>query len=123
MRACEMQFFTSLKLHRMISRPISDGERDRHEAAKLTNCEPRELSFTGVWSVYRTMLQGIEVRDQREWHDRLDRALRYASKETLPKRPGRSIPRAAYGRRPKTTHFQKRKKPEKPADTTEPKPK
>ena len=35
----------------------------RREAAKLANCEPRELSFTGVWSVYRTMLQGIEVRD------------------------------------------------------------
>ena len=95
----------------------------RREAAKLANCEPRELSFTGVWSVYRTMLQGIEVRDQSEWHDRMDRALRYASKEKLPKRPGRSFPRAAYGRRPKTTHFQKRKKPEKPTDTTEPKPK
>lgn len=95
----------------------------RREAAKIANCEPRELSFTGVWSVYRNMLQGIEVRDQSEWLDRLDRALRYASKEKLPKRPGRSFPREAYGRRPKTTHFQKRKKREKPSDSTEPEPK
>jgi hypothetical protein len=83
----------------------------RREAAKLAECEPRELSFTGVWSVYRHMLQGIELRDPSEWTARLNRALQYATKQKLPKRPGRSYPREAYPRRPKTTHFQKRKKP------------
>lgn len=91
----------------------------RREAAKIGQCEPRELSFTGVWSVYRHMLQGIEVSDPIQWHQRLDRVLRYASQQKLPKRPGRSYPREAYARRPKTTHFQKRKKPKKPNESDE----
>jgi hypothetical protein len=85
----------------------------RREAAIVGKCEPRELSFTGVWSVYRHMLQGIEISDPSGWTDRLNRALNYASQQKLPKRPGRSYPREAYPRRPKTTHFQKRKKPDK----------
>jgi hypothetical protein len=89
----------------------------RREAAIIGKCEPRELSFTGVWSVYRHMLQGIEVSDPSQWIERLNRALKYASQQKLPKRPGRSYPREAYPRRPKTTHFQKRKKPEKPNET------
>lgn len=95
----------------------------RREAAKLGNVEPRELSYTGVWSVYRHMLQGIEVSEPEQWIARLDRALHYASQQKLPKRPGRSYPREAYARRPKTTHFQKRKKPEKPTDSDNPQPK
>jgi hypothetical protein len=89
----------------------------RREAAKIADCEPRELSFTGVWSVYRHMLQGIEVSDPSQWTERLDRAIGYAAQQKLPKRPGRSYPREAYTRRAKSTHFQKRKKPEKPNDS------
>jgi Transposase DDE domain len=92
----------------------------RREAAVVGKCEPRELSFTGVWSVYRHMLQGIEISDPSQWTDRLNRALKYASQQKLPKRPGRSYPREAYARRPKTTHFQKRKKPNKPNESEEP---
>jgi Transposase DDE domain len=92
----------------------------RREAAVIGNCEPRELSFTGVWSVYRHMLQGIEIREPSQWAERFDRALTYASKQKLTKRPGRSYPREAYPRRPKTTHFQKRKKPDKPAESAMP---
>lgn len=95
----------------------------RREAAKLGNVEPRGLSYTGVWSVYRHMLQGIEVSEPEQWIARLDRALHYASQQKLPKRPGRSYPREAYARRPKTTHFQKRKKPEKPTDSDKQQPK
>lgn len=91
----------------------------RREAAKVGECEPRELSFTGVWSVYRHMLQNIEISDPSQWVARLDRALHYASQQKLPKRPGRSYPREAYARRPKSTHFQKRKKPDKPSEPTE----
>ena len=95
----------------------------RRQAAKMVKCEPRELSFTGVWSVYRHMLQGIEVEHPGQWPARLDRALRYASQQKLPQRPGRSYPREAYPRRPKTTHFQKRKKPRKPHQSLQPTPK
>ncbi len=59
----------------------------RREAAKIANCAPRKISFTGVWSVYRHMLQGIEVRNPSEWQAQLERALNYASKLTLPNRP------------------------------------
>jgi hypothetical protein len=95
----------------------------RREAAQVGQCEPRELSFTGVWSVYRHMLQSIDVSDPSQWVARLDRALHYASQQKLPKRPGRSYPREAYGRRPKTTHFQKRKKPDKPNESAKETPK
>jgi hypothetical protein len=91
----------------------------RREAAKIADCEPRELSFTGVWSVYRHMLQGIEVSDPGQWTERLDRAIGYAAQQKLPKRPGRSYPREAYTRRAKSTHFQKRKKPDKPNESAE----
>ncbi len=92
----------------------------RRQAAVIAKCEPRKLSFTGVWSVYRHMLQGIEVSDPSQWTARLDRALKYASQQKLPRRPGRSYPRQAYGKRPKSTHFQKRKKTNKPSDSQEP---
>ena len=92
----------------------------RRQAAVVGECEPRELSFTGVWSVYRHMLQGVQLVDPSQWPARLDRVLWYASQKKLPKRPGRSYPREAYGRRPKTTHFQKRKKPQKTDEPIDP---
>lgn len=88
----------------------------RREAAKIAKCEPRDLSFTGVWSVYRHTLQGIEVTDPSHWQERLERALMYCSKQLLPKRPGRSYPREAYGKRAKSTHYQKRKTSIPPED-------
>lgn len=89
----------------------------RRQAAVEAKCEPRDLSFTGVWAVYRHMLQGIEVSNREQWSARLEQAIKYAAQQKLPKRPGRHYPREAYGRRPKTTHFQKRKKPEKPSES------
>lgn len=67
----------------------------RRQAAALAKCGPRELSFTGVWSVYRHMLQGIEVRDPSEWHAGLEQAIKYAAQQKLPRRPGRSHPQKA----------------------------
>jgi hypothetical protein len=95
----------------------------RRQAAELAHLDPRDLSFTGVWSVYRHMLQGIEVRNVSEWHDRFDRAIKYASQQKLPKRPGRSYTRESYARRPKSSHFKKRKKPEKLDNPPPPEPK
>lgn len=92
----------------------------RREAAKVGNCQPRELSFTGVWSVYRHMLQGIELHDPGQWTARLDRALRYASKQKLTIRPGRSYPREVYTKRPKSTAFKKRIRPDETQNPDEP---
>ncbi len=52
-----------------------------------------------------TCSKGIEVRDPSEWQAQLERALHYASKLTLPNRPGRSYPREAYPRRPNPHTF------------------
>lgn len=91
----------------------------RRQAAALAQCEPRRLSFTGVWMVYRQMLQGLDRLDPADWPRVLERALEYAAKQKLPDRPGRSYPREAYGRRTKSTHFQKRKRRDPPATTNQ----
>ena len=48
-------------------------------------------------------------------------SLRIAVQDKLPNRPDRQYPREAYARRPKTTHFKKRKPPstsDKPNENT-----
>lgn len=92
----------------------------RRQAAAIIRCAPRRLSFTGVWAVYRHRLQGLERLDPADWPRVLDQALSAAAKQTLPDRPGRRFPRAAYGRRAKSTHFQKRIRPDPPATTDQP---
>lgn len=89
----------------------------RRQAAFIANCTPRELSFTGVWTVYRQHLQYRLFKDAEQWKEQFDVALDRASKQKLPNRPGRSYKREAYPRRPKTTHFQKRKRREKQNDS------
>lgn len=89
----------------------------RRQASFIAKCTPRELSFTGVWTVYREHIQSKTFKDGAEWQGNYEIALDRASKQKLPNRPGRSFPREAYARRPKTTHFQKRKRKEKPSET------
>ena len=91
----------------------------RRQAAFVAKCTPRELSFTGVWTVYRHHLQSKLFQDGAQWKEQFEIALDRASKQKLPNRPGRSFPREAYPRRPKTTHFQKRKRKEKPSESDE----
>lgn len=95
----------------------------RRQASFIANCTPRELSFTGVWNVYRHHLQSRIAKDTTQWHAQFEIALQRASLQMLTKRTGRSYPREAYPRRSKTTHFQKRKKKEKPSESDEAKPK
>ena len=95
----------------------------RRQAAFIANCTPRELSFTGVWTVYRHNLQARSFKDADQWKEQFDIALQRAAKQKLPNRPGRSFPREAYPRRPKTTHNQKRNRTQKPKETEEPPPK
>jgi len=86
----------------------------RRQAATKAKCQPRELSFTGVWIVYRHQLQNSMLTNAQELEEALNIAIHRASQQRLPKRPGRSYPREAYKRRPKSTHFQTRKRRAKP---------
>jgi hypothetical protein len=86
----------------------------RRQAAKLENVTPRRLSFTEVWTTFRTFLIEKDPCDAATWQERYDEALRLAAKYCkLPNRKKpRNYPRQAHARRPKSTKFikQQRKK-------------
>lgn len=93
----------------------------RRQAAELAQLAPRRLSFKRVWTTFTIFLLRKPTTDNfTEWDARYTEALRIAQKDKLPNRPGRQFPRAAYPRRPKTTHFKKRKAPRGNDETTEP---
>ena len=79
----------------------------RRGAAKIANVEPRRLSFTGVWTTMQAYLLRQPPCSAAEWVARYDRALRSAAQAKLPNRPGRSYPRQAHPRAPKSTKFMK----------------
>jgi hypothetical protein len=87
----------------------------RRQAAKLAGLPPRRLSFTGVWNTFQSFLLTQPPCRASEWTTRYEEALRIASRDKLPNRPGRSYPRRAHPRRPKSTKFMKQKiaKPKK----------
>ena len=80
----------------------------RRQAAAKAKLPPRRLSFKGVWDVFRIFLLRSNYPRTADWESIYERALNMAAKEKLPNRPGRSYPREAYKRRPKSQHFQKR---------------
>lgn len=79
----------------------------RREAAKVAKLPPRRLSFTGVWNTMQSCLLHQSRCDASTWQERYAEALSMASKDTLPNRPGRSYPRRAHPKRPKSTKFMK----------------
>lgn len=84
----------------------------RREAAKVAGVEPRRLSFTGVWTTMQTCLLRQPPCAWSEWQERYETAVRIAATYKLPNRPGRTYPRRAHPRRPKSTKFmQKQTKP------------
>lgn len=85
----------------------------RQQAAQLINEPPRRMSFKRVWTTFRTFLWSKMFTDPTAWRNQYRKALGYAMKDKLPKRPGRSFDREAYHRRHKSTSFKKRipKKP------------
>ena len=95
----------------------------RRQAAVVANCKPRELSFTGVWTIYRHFLQGEQFSGGDHLQAQFDLALRYASQQKLRKRPGRSFPREAYRKTSKSSNYKKRNPPEKPNESKVPTPK
>lgn len=79
----------------------------RRQAAKLAGVAPRRLSFTGVWNTFESFLLTKPPCSAPEWTLRYEAALKIASRDKLPNRPGRSYPRRAHPRRPKSTKFMK----------------
>ena len=79
----------------------------RRQAAKLAGLPPRRLSFTGVWNTFESFLLTQPPCSAAEWTERYEEALTIASRDKLPNRPGRSYPRRAHPRRPKSTKFMK----------------
>lgn len=80
----------------------------RRQAAKIANIPPRRLSFTKVWNTFQSFLLHRNPCSPAECRIRYDDALRRATRDKLPNRPGRSSPRQAHPRRPKSTKFMKR---------------
>ncbi len=80
----------------------------RRQAAAVAKLPPRRLSFTGVWNTFESFLLHQPPCDAEEWMARFERALKVASRDKLPNRPGRSYPRRAHPRRPKSTTFMKK---------------
>ena len=77
----------------------------RREAAKIAGVKPRRLSFTGVWTTMQVCLLQQPPCTALVWLERYENALKYAAGHKLPNRPGRSYPRSAHPRRPKSTKF------------------
>ena len=92
----------------------------RREAAAKAGVPPRRLSFTGVWNTFQSFLLNLSpATTTAEWEARYARALDIASKDLLRARKGRSSPRRAHPRRPKTTKWQKdqrKKQTQKPPE-------
>jgi Transposase DDE domain len=84
----------------------------RREAAKIARLPPRRLSFTGVWNTFEIYLLHQPPCNESKWLERYEEALKVASKDKLPNRPGRSYPRKAHPRRAKSTKFMKNIPPE-----------
>ena len=98
----------------------------RRQAADLAQLPPRRLSFSEVWYTFRSFLLNKRPCSAPEWRLRYAEALRIASKDKLPNRPGRSYKRKAHPRRPKSTKFMKlenQKQEQSPPDKPPDKPK
>lgn len=90
----------------------------RRESAHLAGVPPRRLSFTEVWNTFTICLLRQPPASREEWLRRYERAVQQASRAKLPHRPGRSYPRRAHPRRPKSTKFMHTPPP--PANSTPP---
>ena len=84
----------------------------RREAAKIAKLPPRRLSFTGVWNTFEIYLLHQPPCNEPQWLERYEKALKVASRDKLPNRPGRSYPRKAHPRRAKSTNFMRTTTPE-----------
>ena len=80
----------------------------RRQAASLAGVLPRRLSFTRVWDNFSSYLLSYAPCDSEAWTNRFEETLQLTARYAkLPNRPGRSYPRRAHPRRPKSTKFMK----------------
>lgn len=101
------ELYTSLMTYNLIV-------QFRRQAAEVARRPPRRLSFTGMWNtLHAFLLRNLPNPDTAYCIEKFDRALRCASRDVLPERSGRSYPRKAHPRRPKTTKWQKRQRMKK----------
>lgn len=85
----------------------------RRQAARKAKLPPRRISFKRCYETVRFYLLNFGPRPLEEWLARYEQAVLIASKDVLPLRPGRSFPRKAHPKRPKSTNAQRYKKPQK----------
>ena len=94
----------------------------RRQAASVAGLPPRRLSFTEVWNTFQSFLLNLPPCGAPEWQERFDKAVRVASKDKLPNRPGRTFKRKAHPRRQKSTKFMKSENKNKTDDSQNPTP-
>jgi len=94
----------------------------RRQAATIAKLPPRRLSFTGVWNTFESFLLHQPPCSAADWVQRYEGALKIASRDKLPNRPGRSYPRKAHPRRPKSTKFMKNQNKKSPTTNEKPPP-
>lgn len=94
----------------------------RREAAARINLPPRRLSFTGVWNTMQSCLLHQADGNLATWKSRYEAAVKMAMKDKLPHRPGRTAPRRAHPRRPKSTKFMKQEAEQRTAPSDKPPP-
>ena len=70
----------------------------RRLAAQRIHVEPRRLSFTGVWSLVKTILLSPHDGTLEDYESKFDAVLRWAGQRKLPNRPGREYPRTVLPR-------------------------
>ena len=70
----------------------------RRLAAKRIQIEPRRLSFTGVWSLVKTILLSPNEWTLEDYASTFEQVLRWAGQRKLPNRPGREFPRTVLPR-------------------------
>lgn len=87
----------------------------RREAAKIAKLPPRRLSFKAVWDTFQIYLLHQPPCSASKWLERYEAALKVASTDKLPDRPGRSFPRKAHSRAPKSASFMNKNSKEKVA--------
>lgn len=95
----------------------------RREAATVAKVHPRRLSFKCTWYTMQTCLLHRDPCDATAWQERYEAAVQMASTDKLPNRPGRSSPRRAHPKRPKSTKFMKKQSNTPPHSQPPPPPK
>lgn len=84
----------------------------RRAAASQAKLNPRRISFKRCHDTVRCYLLNFGAHPLEDWLARYEQAVMVASKDVIPLRPGRSFPRKAHPKRPKSTNSQRRKKSE-----------